>query len=495
MYKLITSPLMAILFSFGVPAAAQQSQITDTTTAETQDPKLAAIIDKVKIAYGGRKLENLKSVRVQTDRGLAWPGQGQTADFVEFISDVSDFQVDLINKRASRERWVDQNGGVYHTRQVSAPDGGVAYINYNTGTYTVAEDAGFHLSFGVELTGTDTLIAYSMVTDAHEIILEEPAYYRGKWHDRVTMKIASTNPASTAYIERDTGLIVRFEVKLRNDTWNAVFDHHKTSQGVTYASERMDYRGHEMVQTDPNRIHTFNKVRWSKLKIEDDLKTPPEAVDTSEMTVDKVSDTVHNVGQEDYTVFIDAGEYIIALNPYGGLKDRFDAYQKDTGHTKPLRYAITTHHHEDHLSGVDEASALGATILGTPMTIQVLKGDPDNAEVKMQTLETRDSVGPLKTYTVPTSHAVEYALIYIPDGNIIYQDDLFIPSVKGGLSFVNQSGLVFQDRVSELGLDVDIVLSGHSRKAEKWSDFEAAASQVKLGDICPRNREICRDFD
>lgn len=492
MYKFILSPLAAAMLSAGLPAAAQQPDMADKSVAETQDPKLTAIIEKVKAAYGGEKLVKLKSVRVQTDRGLAWPGQGQTPDFVEFISDVSDFQVDLVNKRASRERWVSQNGGIYHTRQVTAPEGGVAFINYGTGTYTTNEEATFHRSFGVELTGTDTLIAYSMVTDAHELILEDPIYYMGKWHDRVTMKIASTNPASAAYIERDTGLISRFEVKLRNDVWNAVFDHHETSNGITFARERMDYRNDVMVQTDPNREHTFNKVKWSKLEIEEDLTAPPENVDMSEMTVDKVSATVHFAGQEDYSAFIDAGDYIIGTNPYGGFKDRFEAYQKAQGHQKPLRYAIATHHHSDHLSGVSDVAELGATLVGTPMTIQTLEANEENASLKKQTLKTADTVGPVKIYIVPTSHVAEFAVIYMPDGKVIYQDDHYYPMAKDGPSHVNQSGLVFLERVKELGLEVDVLLSGHARKAEKWADFETSAAKETFGDVCPRNREICK---
>ncbi|MEP3889125.1 MAG: MBL fold metallo-hydrolase [Hellea sp.] len=493
MHRIIIYPLALMMLSVSQPACAQQSPNVGVETTAVDLAQVTPIIARVKAAYGGEKLENLKSLRVQTDRGLAWPGQGQTADFVEFISDISDFQVDLINERASRERWVSQNGGIYLTRQVSAPDGGVAYINYNTGTFELHEEGKFHRSFGVELTGTDTLIAYALVKGADVTALEEPVYYLGKWHDRIKMKIAPTNPESTAYIERDTGLIRRFEVKLQNDSWNAIFDHYETSNGITYARERMDYRNDEMVQIDPNRRHTFNNVRWSKLKLEDDLVSTPEEVDISKMTVEHMTPSIHHAGQEDYSTFIDAGDYIIGINPYDGLKDRFKAYQDDRGHAKPLRYVLATHHHRDHISGVSEAEELGAIIVGTPMTIKILKADDAHKAAKLQTLAIRDSIGPIQTYTIATSHAAEYALIYIPEGKVLYQDDHYNADLVGGPSHVNQNGLELQKRVNELGLDVKIILSGHARKAETWIDFEKSATKETLGDICPRNREICRD--
>lgn len=493
MHRTIMLPFAIMMVGLSQPSCAQQKAETKEKVETVDLSQIAPIIARVKAAYGGEKLENLKSLRVQTDRGLAWPGQGQTADFVEFISDISDFQVDLINQRASRERWVSQNGGIYLTRQVSAPDGGVAYINYNTGTFDLYEEGKFHRSFGVELTGTDTLIAYALIKDAEVTALEEPVYYLGKWHDRIKMKIGPTNPESTAYIEQDSGLIRRFEVELQNDSWNAIFDHHQSSDGITYARERMDYRNDVMVQIDPNRRHTFNKVDWSNLKIEEYLAASQEQVDTSKMTVEPITSSVHHVGQEDYSTFIDAGDYIIGVNPYSGLKDRFKAYHKDSGHTKPLRYVLVTHHHDDHISGIAEATELGAIIVGTPMTIETLEADDTHNTAQLQTLSTQDRIGPVQTYIVATNHAVEYALIYIPDGNVLYQDDHYNANFVNGPSYVNQNGLVFQNRVNALGLDVDILLSGHARKAETWTDFESAAAKETLGDICPRRREICRD--
>jgi hypothetical protein len=127
------------------------------------------------------------------------------------------------------------------------------------------------------------------------------------------------------------------------------------------------------------------------------------------------------------------------------------------------------------------------------MTIKTLIADDAHKSAKLQTLRLKDSIGPVGIHIVATSHAAEYAVIYIPDGKVLYQDDHYNSDLVTGPSQVNQSGIVFQNRVNELGLDVDIILSGHSRKAEKWTDFERAAAEETLGKICPRDREICRD--
>ena len=494
MRNTLSATIAVLLLTVPYPSLAQQSEEKTAVTGQTQQAEIAPIIERVKRAYGGRNLENLKSVRIQNERGLAWPGQGQTASFVEYVRDKFDVHIDLVNQRASQERWIEQNGNIYSERYVSGPEGGVASINYSTGTYEIDEEGSFMRNFGVELTTSDTLIAYFLTTDPHNMVLEEPAYYLGKWHDRLTFGIAPDALAFAAYIDRNTGLITRTEIALRSGTWNTLFSDFQTSRGLTYARKRMDFRDDIMVQTYADRQYTFNKVRWSDLEIEDYLTEPPEQVDSSEMTVDKISQTMHFVGQHNaYSAFVDAGDYIIGLNAYAGFKDRYEAYQKDQPTSKPLHYVLITHHHDDHLGGISEAAETGATIVGTPMTIKLLESDEQFETASLQTLKKRDQIGPVQTYTVPTSHVAEYAVMYLPDGKVIYQDDHYNPTVKDGPSHVNQTGLVLQDRIEELGLDVNIILSGHARKAEKWADFEIGAAKEALGDICPRNRKICHD--
>lgn len=167
-------------------------------------------------------------------------------------------------------------------------------------------------------------------------------------------------------------------------------------------------------------------------------------------------------------------------------------YRKLGNARKPLKYMVLSHHHSDHLAGVPEAIALGATLVTTPMTIQTLQQDETLEAAKFQSLSGKTTLGPVELYVIDTNHVVEMAIGYLPEQKVLYQDDHYSNTSKNSVARVNQSDLVMQSRVNALGLKVDWLMSGHSRKAERWSDFEAAAAKTFLGDICPNDRRICK---
>ena len=90
---------------------------------------VSQVIDRMTAAYGGRALQELASISSYADRRLAWPGQGQTSAFVEYVHDRQLKHFDLKSRQGSVERWIDQNGNVYHNRYVVDQSGG-AVIDY-----------------------------------------------------------------------------------------------------------------------------------------------------------------------------------------------------------------------------------------------------------------------------------------------------------------------------------------------------------------------------
>lgn len=483
-FRLVSSIVCIAIFT----GCMTTNKVSATAVSSTE----SSIKEKVRMAYGGAKLSSLKTVRIRSERGLAWPGQGQTADFVEFASDRFEIKLDLKANEGSVERYTNQNGNVYSGRETTVPEG-IAIINYFTNTYFIEKDDVFTDYFDWVFRSTDLLLAYSFVNDPHDVLVLTPQMYQGIVYERVSFKTLPDAPSGTIYIDQKTGLIARYFMQRPYGTANTLFSAYKHDDDIPYASQTMSFRNDKLVRYELNVDVEVNLVKASTFSIESTLSPQPEQVDTSKMSVDEIAEKVFHVGQLGaYSTFVDAGDYIIGFNAYEGLSERFAAFQDIQESKKPLKFMILSHHHSDHLVGVPDAIALGATIVSTPMTLKVLQSDKTLDSGKFLRLGLKTTLGPINIHVIETNHVVEMAIGYMPDQKVLYQDDHFAGDNKDSVSRINQSDLVLQDNVKALGLEINWLLSGHSRKAETWSAFKAAAAETFLGDICPNDRRICQ---
>jgi len=229
-----------------------------------------------------------------------------------------------------------------------------------------------------------------------------------------------------------------------------------------------------------------------QVKFESGLREPQTPVDLSEMTVDTLAPGVFMVGQGDYSLFVEDDGGYIAVNMYAGLKDRYEALVEKIDSPLPLRDAIVTHHHSDHMDGISEAHELGATLHVTPETLKVINASEEfPATLSTTVIQNGEMIGALQVYIRATSHSVENAFVYHPDTKVLFQDDHYHGLLEDGPTRIQPSALIMYESIRALGLPVERLLSGHARKAEPWSEFETAIATA--GDTCPSKRAICKD--
>jgi glyoxylase-like metal-dependent hydrolase (beta-lactamase superfamily II) len=212
------------------------------------------------------------------------------------------------------------------------------------------------------------------------------------------------------------------------------------------------------------------------------------------MSVDEVASNLYHAGQGfGYGAFVDAGDHLIALGGYGGLKDRYEAYTKAHG-MKPLRHLILTHHHSDHVAGAVEALELGATLV-MPETarrnVNAAVGSDVPDETLMILTDEKTTLDGVDIHMISTPHVQNYALLYVPSSKAVFQEDLYNNNIKSRASRVSKAGLSLKTAIDRLGLNVEHILGAHSRKVEAWTDFAAQAETPVVGK-CPSKRPICR---
>ncbi len=460
--------------------------------AQSQNAELDAAIERLTEAYGGERLISLQSISLASNRRLAWPGQGQTATFVEYEKDRLRKHFDLIRKHGSVERWTAQNGNVYHNRYV-VTDSGATMIDYFEMTATPSERGGYWQWFSGDYRSSDTLMAHLLATAPPEGVEHVGTeYFRGHMNDKIAVTVAPDTPSATIYVSQKDGLIRRLTMERDIGEVNILFSEHRAVDGVSFGSETHIYVDDTMTEYFDEFTLTVNAELGDVIALEDGLDAPAERVELSEMTVDELAPDAFVVGREDYGLFVVADGGVIAVNAYAGLKNRYEALLAHLGRDLPLADVIATHHHSDHIDALEEAVELGATLHLTEHTQAFLTEQRDDTgDWRIEVLTAEDTIGPLSVYVRPTSHAAQNAFVYHAGSKALFQDDHYHGLIAEGATRVQPSAVEMYEIVSGFGLDIDYLLSGHARKAERWSVFAEAATRPGSADPCPTQRAIC----
>ncbi len=462
--------------------------------AQGREANADAVVDRLVAAYGGDALRDISSISISSNRRLAWLGQGQTGRFVEYESDNLRKHFDLKNERGSVERWTFQNGNVYHNRYVVTGET-ATNIDYMSMTQSPSENGGFWEWYSGDFRSSDTLLAYRLATSSIEVRYAGETFYRGRMHDKLTFSIVPDSLEVTVFVARNDGLIRRATMERELGTVNFIFGSHRKKGSITYASESQIYVDDIMTEYEWDVGFVPNADISSMVQVESGLSAAPQMVDHSELTVDSLAANLFVVGREDYTLFAIHGQSVIAVGLHAGLQERYDALLEYLDTNLPLSAVIVTHQHNDHLDALRDAVNLKAKLFLPSEAMAVLeKSRDDVTKIDTQILQREDTVGPFSIFVRPTSHSVENAFVYHPEARVLFQDDHYHALIVDQPSRVQPSALQMYRIISELGLDVSLLASGHARTTESWDDFAAAAKLPEAGKLCPSQREICMEF-
>ena len=454
---------------------------------EAEDAVIAKVVD----AYGGKKLENLRSIRITDNIKNAGFGQGWSSGYVELAAMKQDVQLDLRGEKMHGEFFSAQPSGGFHNAVV-VNDDGVTAMNYLNGTYGPGAQADYYGAAGASIRTSDTLLAYELQKRADTAEHQGTVHFQGQVHDLITFETPSSPPL-TLYVNAESGLIRKMTRETPFGDLTYQFPIQTEANGIAYAPGFDFYVGDEPISITTSRTVTINNVRDSVFTLDDRLSPAPEVLDTSEMSAAEISDGLHLVGSGiGYTLFAETNDGVVAVGGYAGLQDRVTHYREIAGHEKPLTHQIVTHHHTDHLGGMGDAFTLGAIFVTPEAAIANLRNavGEEIPEDRLVTLSDIGKAGPFDIFVVPTSHVEAIALAYHPDSKTIFQVDHYNSNQVDGFSPGNVNTASLKAAIDKLDIEVDHVLSGHGPVIVPWVEFTRIASEVGE-DRCPSKRPIC----
>lgn len=454
------------------------------------------LIEQVVAAYGGDALTKAKSLRINDRYKILAVGQSASPDLMDIGFNNVSLTIDFENGRKSLRNWNKNRGGAFLNQAIFDGEKG---HNINELAHTHAENA--NLSFatlgGGIVRTTDAALVRHMVDTADTAVAGDDAMYRGKAHKTITVKMEGS-PDLTLFADAETGLISKMtRQNPQLGELSYIFSEYRSSDGVTYASD-MNF----LIAGQPNIVTTKRTIDVNPM-VEENFKLPTgyseqgATMDTSEMSVKKLADGIYYAGQNNgFSLFVDAGDHFVASGGYAALPARLDAVKAFAKVDKPLKQQIVTHHHTDHLGGMNEAAELGADFITVASNVAPVKAQiqSDIADARFTLVDGKASFagGKVEVYDISTAHADHYMLVYVPSLKLVFSADHFSTALEEGLPAANNNMVTFRAAIERLDLDVDTFLGAHGPRPLTMADLRTATENYREAS-CPVGADICAD--
>lgn len=473
------------------------------------DKRVKEAIDKTVEAYGGEALRELKSLTLldhsqQFSRGQSsnvWQGPAVT-----YLNEVdTTFTIDLERQRREFRQLTRPIIGSHHARQPAIKHH--LFVN-NQGyvvddaqaTYRPVQSLRFDTVGASYEAFSDLLIVRNMLTNPVKASWKDIAYIEDQPHDVITLQ-PDAGTDYTVYLNQQTGFIRRVLRMQQGELYTYDFLDHTKQNGIVYAQNLMVSHATAPVYITQQRTLRLDSVTPETIKLPSGvtLAPAPQFVDASNLSFRELAPGVYFVGQDwSYTLFIDDGDGFISAGAWQVDTESqewlkaYDLLVQSTGKDMPVKQHIVTHHHDDHLRGVPNILAQGATLVAPAKTVDAIYDYLAKASASAPTiLPVADQrlIGTRKVllFDVPTSHASHNLAVYLPDAKLLFTEDVFGSSLQQGFhspsrwpendTYVRLEHLLRE--IKAMGLEVEQYLSSHHMRVLSDAEIKQALTHYR----------------
>jgi glyoxylase-like metal-dependent hydrolase (beta-lactamase superfamily II) len=466
------------------------------TAGEKEDE----VIDKVVAAYGGDRIANLSSFSIDKKFLAAELGQSHTPQLQQIGSNSQYLVVDIAGGHARFEVLFENRGGVFQSATLS--DGETATsLNYQAGTYGSATQADPYAFGGGAMRTTDAVLAYELNKAREEAVLVGEENYLSRPHELISMPFP-LSPDLTLWVDKETGFISRMHrVNPQLGQLDYIFADRREDNGIPYATSTNFFVAGNPSLVSVRNESTFNRSFPDSLfelpdGLSEEAERIDERIDTSEMNLNEIAENVHHVGQDGgFSIFINSSDGLIAAGGTAGLAQRLDHYRQETGNYQPLAYQVVTHHHNDHLAGMQDAAAAGATLITVADNVDAVKSDGASPDANILVASGRMTLGQgdrrVEIYEVSTIHAGGFLVTYVPEEKLIFIADHLGSPYPTGTPIANRNTVSMWEALQELDLDYDKIAVAHGARVFSKLDMQQSVANFEDND-CMADRPVCQ---
>jgi len=454
------------------------------------------LIDKVVAAYGGDNITNLSSFSINKKFLAPALGQSHTSQLEQIGFNSQYLAVDIAGGSVRFETLFEGRGGTFQAATIS--DGETATsINYQAGTYGSAAQADPYAFGGGPMRTNDAVLAYELNKARENAAFVGEENYMNRPHELISMPFP-LSPDLTLWVDKETGLISRMHrINPQLGQLDYTFEDRSEDNGIPYAVSTNFF-----VAGKPNLVSVRNESTFNRnfpdslFVLPDGLSEEAERIDTSEMKSNEIADNVHHVGQGGaFSIFINSPDGLIAAGGSAGFAQRLQHYRQETGNYQPLAYQVVTHHHNDHLAGIRDATAAGATLITVASNVDAVKSDGASPDANFLVASGRMTIGQgdrrVELYEVSTIHAAGFLVTHVPAEKLIFIADHLNSPYVTGIPTANRNTVSMWEALQELDFDFDKIAIAHGARVFSKRDMQQSVANFE--DVaCVADRPVCQ---
>ncbi|MCA1617956.1 MAG: MBL fold metallo-hydrolase [Acidobacteria bacterium] len=332
--------------------------------------------------------------------------------------------------------------------------------------------------------------------------------FDGRPH-RVVSFAAANGATANLFFDAKTNLLSKYEQMVSDPVdgdvvQETIFRGYRAVEGVMVPAGRQTRRGGDLVEDVKYTEVRFNTkpadAAFAKPEGFEEQPFPAPPVPIRET---KLAEGVYLFESGANALVVEFDTYVVVVEPYNGGRGPKPTLNKarEMFPSKPVKYVVVTHHHDDHSGGLRSYIAGGVTVVTTPANRKYFERMASSNFTLAPDDQTRaprpaqfefvrdrkrvfaDGKQTLEVIDIgPSPHAEEMLVAYLPKEKLIFQGDLVnLPNSGRYLpSTVNDTTVHFFDWVTKQGLDVSRVAAVHG-PATTWEDLRAAVEKKRAG--------------
>lgn len=263
-----------------------------------------------------------------------------------------------------------------------------------------------------------------------------------------------------------------------------IFPSYRTAGKLKVPTGRITSRAGEIIEEVNYSDVQFNTrppdSAFAKPEGFDEQPTPTPAANKET----KLADGVYLFESGANSLLVEFADYVLLVEPYVGGRGPKPTISKarELFPSKPIKYIVVTHHHDDHSGGLRSYIAEGITVVTTPANqsyfetmaasdFTINRDDQTKNRLKPRFEFVRDKkrvfTDGKQTVEIidigPSPHANEMLIAYLPKERLVFQGDLVNLPANGKYvaTTVNDTTIHFFESVRRLGLDVERITAVH----------------------------------
>ena len=471
---------------------------TTATPAGTRgDPSPAhRVVAGVLQAYGGQEaLRALRQIIIEYKHTMRQVGQSRKPGPPwDQLESADQHVIDFPGERAARSTQYRASGFNVHRSSIVAAQRRFA-LNHTDRVVITPTSSGnpFHRLAGAIAVTNSTLVVKLLHQKPESIRYVHRVRLDGRDHHVLEFDVPEFAPV-TVFIDAQTHQVRKLQRPQNDDTITEYrYDNHTRVKGLLFPmtcavrSSEDDGEAAEVLHVKRYRVNEpvdeAVAIPDGYVEIEWPARTQVETIVLNE-GVYLVASASHNGN----SLFVEFADYILMFGGYFGAAERIAEVRRRIP-DKPIRYAVFSHHHDDHIGGARAIYEAGIALVcersHRPAIVATLPAD-GRASARFELVDGlrvfEDARQRVEVHDIgPTPHSEHLLIAYLPKHGIVMQADHFFMWSAPGYPIpprIPASARLFE-ALRERNMTVTRLVSEHSRRIVTYEQLKASYHSVR----------------